>query len=236
MRLYFIRHGQSENNALYDRTGSDDGRDDDPKLTEAGREQCRFVAEYLRDCADPWDREKEDGGFGITHLYTSLMFRAAATANIISKTIGIPLMAWRDWHECGGMFLEDKTRGEFIIRPGMARSELLEKFPGIILDGEVSDQGWWNRPFETDDQRIIRARKVFHELLERHGGNEDRVAVVSHGGFYMRFIAAVLGLEVIKPMWFRMNNTGITRIDFRNEETTLVFHNHITHLPANIVT
>ena len=37
MRLYFIRHGQSENNALYTATGSDRERVDDPKLTEIGR-------------------------------------------------------------------------------------------------------------------------------------------------------------------------------------------------------
>jgi 2,3-bisphosphoglycerate-dependent phosphoglycerate mutase len=236
MRLYFIRHGQSENNALYDRTGSDDGRDDDPKLTEAGKEQCQLVAGYLRDCADPWDGETSRKGFGITHLYCSLMFRSVATGYAISQAVGVPLTAWADWHECGGMFLEDKAKGEYIIRPGMGRKELIRIFPGIILNGEVSDQGWWNRPFETDDQRVIRARRVFHELYERHGGSDDRVAVVSHGGFYMRFMAAVLGLEEIKPMWFRMNNTGITRIDFRNEENTLVFHNHVSHLPAHLLT
>lgn len=236
MRLYFIRHGQSENNALFDSTGSDDGRSDDPKLTEIGKEQCRFLAEYLRDCSDPWDGEPLGEGFGFTHLYCSLMFRAAATAHEISKTTGVPLVAWPDWHECGGMFLEDKIKGEFIIRPGMSRAELIENFPGIILNGEETEQGWWNRPFETNDQRVIRARRVFHQLIERHGGSHDRVAVVSHGGFYMRFMAATLGLEEIKPMWFRMNNTGITRIDFRNEEYTLVYHNHITHLPLSLIT
>ena len=90
MRLYFIRHGQSENNALYDRTGSDDGRSDDPGVTEVGKEQVRLVAEYLRDCADPWDVESSGKGFGFTHLYCSLMFRAVATANVISQATGVP--------------------------------------------------------------------------------------------------------------------------------------------------
>ena len=236
MRLYFIRHGQSENNALYDRTGSDDGRNDDPKLTEIGKEQVRFVAEFLRDCGDAWDGEPTRKGYGITHLYCSLMYRAVATASAISRTTGVPLTAWVDWHESGGMFLEDKDKGEFIVRPGMTRAELIQQFPGIILNGEVNEQGWWNRPFETDDQRVIRARRVFHQLIETHGGTDDRVAVVSHGGFYMRFMAAILGLEEIKPLWFRMNNTGITRIDFRNDDNQLVYHNHITHLPANLIT
>jgi broad specificity phosphatase PhoE len=32
MQLYYIRHAQSENNDLWDRTGSDQGRSEDPKL------------------------------------------------------------------------------------------------------------------------------------------------------------------------------------------------------------
>jgi hypothetical protein len=36
MHLFFIRHGQSANNHLWEQTGSNRGRSEDPELTETG--------------------------------------------------------------------------------------------------------------------------------------------------------------------------------------------------------
>ena len=47
MRLYYIRHAQSENNALWDQTGSDEGRKHDPSLTELGWEQAMRAAHFV---------------------------------------------------------------------------------------------------------------------------------------------------------------------------------------------
>ena len=47
MRFYFIRHGQSENNALWDQTGSNSGRNYDPELTAIGREQAERLARFI---------------------------------------------------------------------------------------------------------------------------------------------------------------------------------------------
>ena len=70
MQFYFIRHAQSSNNALYDSTGSWDGRSADPELTEMGWQQARALADYLqRSPADPQAAGRDaanHGGFGIT--------------------------------------------------------------------------------------------------------------------------------------------------------------------------
>ena len=99
MQLYFIRHGQSENNALWMSTGSHIGRSEDPGLTEVGQQQSEFLAQFLSQ-ADPDvavnGRDIQNvAGFGITHLYTSLMVRAVATGTIIARTLDLPLVAWR---------------------------------------------------------------------------------------------------------------------------------------------
>ena len=47
MQLYFIRHGQSENNALWDRAGPREERCPDPELTDLGHEQARRLARFL---------------------------------------------------------------------------------------------------------------------------------------------------------------------------------------------
>jgi 2,3-bisphosphoglycerate-dependent phosphoglycerate mutase len=236
MRLYFIRHGQSENNFLWDQTGSDAGRSDDPGLTQAGWEQARLTGEYLRDGRDLWDGESGAERFQITHLYCSPMFRALATGSVISQAIRVPLRIWTDWHEGGGMFLQNRASGEFKVRPGMTRSDILRQFPEVVPDERIAENGWWNRPFENDAERVLRAKRVVAELIARHGERDDRVAVISHGGFYVRFVARIMEREDTRPVWLRMNNTGVSRFDFMEKEHAIVFHNTINHLPARLVT
>jgi 2,3-bisphosphoglycerate-dependent phosphoglycerate mutase len=236
MRLYFIRHGQSVNNHLWDTTGTDEYRSEDPVLTLAGWEQARFVAVHLRDAAEPWDGKQGQDGFGITHLYCSPMYRALTTGNEIATALDLPLSIWTDWHEGGGMYLLDRETGKYIEKPGMTRDEIVTLFPRAIPDEHIRDNGWWNRPYETHDLRIQRARRVTAALIDRHGGTQDRVAVVGHGGFYVRFAAALMNIDDTRPLWLRMNNTGISRFDFGEREFALVFHNLITHLPARLVT
>jgi hypothetical protein len=121
MQLYFIRHGQSENNALWMSTGSHIGRSEDPGLTEVGRQQSELLAQFLSQ-ADSTPQQLADfqnvAGFGITHLYTSLMIRAVATGTIIAKALDLPLVAWEDLHEYGGIYLRDEQTDERIGLPG----------------------------------------------------------------------------------------------------------------------
>ncbi|MEW5719039.1 MAG: phosphoglycerate mutase family protein, partial [Chloroflexota bacterium] len=82
MQFYFVRHGQSANNLLYDTTGASDGRSEDPALTALGRRQAEILARFMKqnDAAFRLSFDRQNlGGFGITHLYTSLMVRAVAT-------------------------------------------------------------------------------------------------------------------------------------------------------------
>lgn len=233
MKLYFIRHAQSENNALYERTGSENGRSDDPHLSDLGVMQAKILAEFLANESDPAEK-KHHKGFPITHLYCSPMIRAIATGTYISQAIGKPLEVWKDWHECGGMYLTNPDTGEKESRPGITLAQVREWFPYLSTQGYIRENGWWNRPFEEDGERDVRARRVLNELLKRHGGTNDCVAVVSHAGFYVHFLTAVMGLESLRPLWFRMNNAGITKVDFENDEAILVFHNFVSYLPPDL--
>jgi len=92
MQLYLIRHAQSENNALYERTGDSLGRNMDPELTDLGRSQAQFLARCLAQGSpnlDGVDDPHNRLGFGLTHLYSSLMVRAVATGCIIAHIIGL---------------------------------------------------------------------------------------------------------------------------------------------------
>lgn len=261
MRLYFIRHGQSQNNALWDNTGDSKGRSEDPELTPKGHEQARLLGEFIA-AKDRAAREEmaaiqatleggrevqkngeaQQGGkefkrdfFGFTHLYTSLMVRSVATASYVSRALNLCLTGWTEIHECGGIYLEDET-GDFRGLPGKSRSYFSENYRDLVLPETLTENGWWNKPFEAYESRPIRAQQVLETLLERHGKTDDQVAIVSHGGFYMELMRVIFKIKE-ENSWFVMNNTAISRIDFReNGEAALIYHNRTDHLPERLIT
>jgi len=240
MQFYFIRHGQSENNALWKRTGSSKGRSEDPELTEVGRQQSEFVAQFLRrqDTATTINgRDIQNmAGFGITHLYSSLMVRAVATGAVIARALDLPLVAWEDSHERGGIYLKDEETDERIGQPGKDRAYFEAHYPDFVLPDSLGETGWWNRPFEEPEQRLTRVQRFWRDLMERHAHTDDRVAVVSHGGFYNDLLAAILNLPEGEGYWFALNNAAITRIDFDDERIGLVYLNRLDFLPKELIT
>jgi 2,3-bisphosphoglycerate-dependent phosphoglycerate mutase len=229
MTLYLIRHAQSANNELYERTGASIGRVEDPELTTLGTQQARFLSDYLGGHSDAGGQNR------FTHLYSSLMVRAVATATAVSRSCGLPVVAWPEVHEQMGIFLADEQSGELIGRPGKSRSYFQEHYPDLQLPDSLNEHGWWNRPVETAAQWKQRAREFLAELRRRHGTGDDRVAVVTHGGFYHEVILALTGGAGTDGLWFTMHNTGITRIDFHPTHTSVVYHNRIEHLPPDLV-
>ena len=229
MTLYLIRHAQSANNELYERTGSSIGRVEDPELTPLGTEQARVLSEYLA------ENGGSGGEFRFTHLYTSLMVRAVATAAAVSRACNLQAVAWPEVHEQLGIFLEDEQTGELIGCPGKSRFYFQKHYPDLQLPETLNEHGWWNRPVETEAQWNQRARDFLAELRRRHGSGEDRVAVITHGGFYHVVIMALTGGSGTDGLWFTMHNTGITRIDFHPTHTSVVYHNRLEHLPPELV-
>lgn len=240
MQLYFIRHGQSTNNELWERTGTSRERSEDPELTETGRRQAAVLAQCLGRAPSlevtPQFDNQNIGGFGITHVYCSLMVRAVATGIVISKALDLPLVAWEGIHEGGGIYLDDAETGDKIGRPGRNRAYFEEHFPHLILPHSMDGDGWWNRPYEEREQRYVRARCFLDDLATRHGGTEDRVAIVSHAGFYNYLLRELLGLPQESGYSFSLNNSAITRIDFRPENVGLVYLNRLDFLPRELVT
>jgi 2,3-bisphosphoglycerate-dependent phosphoglycerate mutase len=240
MQFYFIRHGQSQNNWLYSSTGSWEGRTEDPDLTPLGRHQAEKLGQFLRqpglaNLADPYDSQNI-GGFGITHLYCSLMVRAVATGAAVARALDLPLVAWEEAHEVGGIHHKDPETREPTGLPGRNRAYFEAHYPELILPDSLGDEGWWNRPYEEREQRPARARRFLNELLERHGDSEDRVAVISHGGFHNHLMRAVLNIPPELECWITMNNTAISRVDFGEGYIALQYLNRLDFLPREMVT
>lgn len=246
MELYFIRHGQSINNANWDNPDYEESPD--PILTENGHEQARLLAEFLKKNQKitnekEWNSQNRYG-FGLTHIYTSLMERAAFTAAPIAQALEIPLIAWKEIHEEGGIYSRG-DKNNVVGLGGRPRSFFMQNFRTITLPDDIDETGWWNRPFEAEEDRQPRADQVFAELLARHrdreGQPEHRVAFVSHGGFFMRLVSAILKLPWRQAShglrsWLLLNNCSISRFDIRRNEITVVYMNRTDHLPDHLIT
>lgn len=239
MQLYFIRHAQSFNNALWYRTGGSVGRSEDPELTETGLEQAIILAKQFTQSKihprvsdfDAWQKDE----LCLTHLYTSLMVRAVGTGNEIAKQTGLKCTAWPDIHERGGIFFEDPETGTRIGQAGKPRSFFEKNYPELVLPPDMEDGNWWNRPYESAEESEARARKVIDTLVSRHGCNSDRVAIISHGGFYNVLLRALFQISDQAPVWFTLNNCGITRIDMKDGEAALIYANRLDFMPPGLI-
>ena len=245
MQLYFIRHAQSANNALWDTTGNNLGRSEDPEITETGCKQAALLAKALLQ-GDPLQGDpaipitngdlQNRRGFRLTHLYTSLMVRAVATGSIVARALELPLVGWKDVHEGGGIYLDDEISGLPVGQPGKNRSYFAAHYPELRLPDDLGEEGWWNRPYEAIEERSPRAKRFLQELLNRHGGTGDRVGVISHGAFYNRMLGELLRMSSREGLWFMLNNCAITRIDFNEDDVSLIYTNRADFLPAEWIT
>ena len=246
MEFYFIRHGQSANNANW--SNADYQESPDPVLTELGHQQAQILANFLKKNQTitndtEWNIQNRYG-FGLTHIYTSLMERAAFTAAPIAQALDIPLLAWKEIHEEGGIYSrEDKSNVQGL--PGRPRSFFMENFRTLTLPDDLDETGWWNRPYEADEERQPRADQVLAELIARHrdqkGQAVQRVAFVSHGGFFMRLVCAMLKLPWRQAAlglrsWFILNNCSISRFDIYGNELNIAYLNRTDHLPDHLIT
>ena len=242
MELYFIRHGQSQNNAHEQNPNYLESPD--PELTEIGTAQTHYLNEYflknqVMEQETRWNIQNQYG-FGFTHIYSSLMIRAVGTAAPTARSLRIPFAAWPEIHEEGGIFSrDDKTR--LVGLPGKTRSYFERNFPELSLPDHLDETGWWNRPFENIEQRQPRADQFLVDLLKRHADRndqpEDRVVLFSHGGFFVRLMCAMLKLPANDlKSWFLLNNGSISRFDFHKDEIMICYLNRTSHFPAELIT
>lgn len=245
MQLYFIRHGQSTNNV---RDGDLTPRSSDPELTEKGVRQAELLAEFLAASApgnwDPGDDPSNRRGFDLTHLYCSLMKRAIHTGNIIAQRLNLPLFGMPEAHEVGGVFLETLVNDVVTVNEeyGVDEGFLATNYPNLILTQPIPRSGWWRGGKENDNLPQKRAQKVLDWLRQRHASTDDRVAIVTHGGFYNHLLRAMLHISPEEPdnrkLGYRLvyNNCAISRFDFTDERVYLVYHNRAEYLPDDLIT
>ena len=246
MKLYLIRHAQSANNLLWNGSDHTDGRSPDPEITDIGHRQAELLAQHL---AHPQAEPRQhpflpaaNSGFGLTHLYCSLMTRSILTAQYIASECGIKQQALADIFEKNGVYEYD-DKGEMAGLPGPDRNYFIERFPGLSLPETIGESGWWNRPVEDHDEFIERVSSVVNSLKQQRAESDACIAMVVHSDFIDQFVNKLMGVtrhdHNYASDWvanWAFHNTSISRFDFINGAHNVVYLNRIDHLPAELVT
>lgn len=240
MELYIIRHAQSTNNALTDQRD----RVSDPPLTELGLQQAKIVAqhlinginpEYVKGISPESTGSHNRRGYEIDRLYCSAMGRALQTAQPIAQVLGLDPEVWLEIHEHGGIFLDHGEPQGAVGYPGKRRSEILAQFPNYCLPETITEDGWWTGGYEDWPACHARAIRVAHHL-RRWAETDERIALVTHGGFIDALLKALFNHLPDPHLFFYHYNTAISRIDFRHDgRLGIRYLNRIDHLPAELI-
>ncbi len=85
MNLFLIRHAESRNNILK----KDQERVSDPELTENGRLQSTYLAEFLQKGFHLSQEEFEENERSFDQIFCSAMQRSLETVSPVSVSIGL---------------------------------------------------------------------------------------------------------------------------------------------------
>lgn len=227
MLIYYIRHGQSENNSLFDNTGASIGRSEDPDLSPVGKSQIIYLAEFIK---SEIVHRKNDRIF----LYSSPMIRAAKTAYAIKKSTALPMIFHPNIFETGGVYLEQDC--EYSGKPGMDIQFVENNFPEVNIPSFIAKNGWYNRSHETRSESRSRALLLSTEI--RNLTSEiDILLLVAHGSFFQDFLSAMINYQVGENIWFNMNNCGVTCIHLDlNDNIQIRYLNRYDFLPSSLIT
>jgi broad specificity phosphatase PhoE len=195
MKVYLVRHGETAHNI----TGIFQGYTPVP-LSAHGRQQAALVAERLLSVQPQV-------------LYSSDIWRAQETANIIGERLGLPVQpcaGLREWHV-----------GTWAGKPAEeyhARLRALGAHPVTY----VPDGG------ESQLQTQARLVDQMQAFARQHG--QDTILCVSHGKAIDLLARSILGLDVMLPSAYRIFNTSVNIFSHQSETWEVVTLNEIRHL------
>jgi probable phosphoglycerate mutase len=188
MKIYFVRHGQSEANVL--RVISN--RDLPHHLTDLGRQQAETLARSLADVP-------------LAAIYSSPIVRATETAQIVAASKGLPIEiadALRE-PDCGIM----EGRGDeaaWAEHDRVVGDWLAGRYDSRIAGGESYDD--------------LRARFVplIDRLVNEHGESDHNLLVITHGSLlYMMLPLVLTNIDLASVGEYPMPNTAVIRAEKR---------------------
>ena len=197
--LVVVRHGETAWNLLGKQQGQLDA-----ELSETGVEQAERMAEALA-------QERFD------HLYTSDLGRAARTAEIIARRLGLAVVT--------DARLRERHLGAM---QGSTIEQFKEKHPQEYVRFRSGDVDYCLPGGESIRQRCERSVACIEELAGRHAG--ERLVIVTHGGILDCFFRRAAGLDMAAPRRFSLLNASINRFCIVDRRWRLISWGDTHHL------
>jgi broad specificity phosphatase PhoE len=200
VRLYLVRHGETESNRL----GLALGQDDVP-LNERGLRQAEQVARAL--ARQP-----------LAAVYASPLQRALSTARAIAEPQGLEVKVEQR--------LIEMDIGE---AEGLTFAEVRSRYPNFLEtwagpEGPARPMPGGERLLDVQE----RAWSAVDELAARH--REEAVAAVTHNFVILSILARVLGIELAQFRRLRHSVGAIAEVDFGPRRVMVVRLNDTCHL------
>ncbi len=181
----------------------------DSPLSEQGRQEARLLAQRLR-------REE----WAIAALYASDLSRAAETARILGREMGLPVTQDPRLREYDAGVLNGLTWAEVELRYPELWQQFQRGGKWVSIPGEEG-----NEAFQA------RLAAVLDEIRTRHDG-EGTVAMVSHGASLAMILLNLLGLERSLSSPFAFGNASLSIVDFRSRGPVISRLNDTCHLQS----
>ena len=162
MKLYFVRHGESEANIQHVISN----RESSFELTPRGRGQAKALAENLKDIP-------------ITAIYSSPVLRARETAEILSQSFHLPSQVTKALREYDCGILEEKS------------DEASWKLHSEIAEDWILYHNYLRKPEGGESFLDIQNRFLpFIESLKQV--NDEHILLVGHGGLFHLMLPLIL--------------------------------------------
>jgi broad specificity phosphatase PhoE len=212
VRLYLVRHAQSEANAGVR------GAPVDCFLTDLGRRQAAAAGRRL-------------AALGIDRVLASPYTRALETADAIRRATDAPagIVPLLHEHHVRPFPGEDW--------PLLSRDALAERYPDFELPADFAFAARWHDVPEEEQAVLDRAARVLDDLWRRYaaapdGSQDVRLALVSHGSPTGKLVMAALRITSPQGLEVHIANASITTIDYFPDWRSLHASNDTSHLPS----
>lgn len=183
MKLYFIRHGQTDWNVQGKIQGSYDS-----ELNETGISQAQKLSKKVI-----------DNNIKFTKIYSSKQKRALKTAEILSEVTTVDCIPMEG--------LEEIDLGDW---EGLSWKEVREKYPKEYEEW-YQYRRYTKAPYgESYQDMIERVLNALHSIIT---SNSDDVAIVTHSAVIMCLQCYITNTPFNDMGKFKTDNANITEID-----------------------
>ena len=203
--ILLVRHGETEWNVIQRVQGWTD-----VALNAAGTAQAQALAKRLRDMP-------------LTAVYSSDSARAVQTVQQAAEEHGLSVQTLPELREKGFGVWEGLTKDELERDHAdlWHRYHVLHELDSAIPGGE---------PYS---EVLDRMRGALCQILDAHPGEDDTVLVATHGGSGRAFVLFALQAPLSTLQRLRLDNTSLTRLDFRGiADGRVIFLNDTGHINA----